>query len=481
MEFYNSRNHYKNELNNSSMMYSSPLTTPSKHQKSMQKRSTVEHSTYLSPNADKTSPNAPVYSNSSATNIIKAFRELQSKQKDVEQERLQAMNERDDLRQKLSEIRRNQALWRSKAEIEATENFLTICTANDRLKYEYGDVEAKLTTQESKYNAIERHRIALRSLQGTLQDDVSQNDAKISTIEHQNSILRAELHTIESRINNLHHVVIRSPETHRKHSQSVIKSVESLENEIEKIKLAKMRTLTKTASLQTYMDLIIKINGDLSDTLISREQIKAEIMRLSNRMGPPHYTWPKEIRSPSIERRKKTNNDKAAAVVQAAVESAAALNRDFLNHSTTFSKQSRSSRSNSINRSRTSVASKKSIARQGAVTYATRFAAAATAAATATRLHNTPSPVKARPHTTTNSNHSFNNTYNNHTNNHDIHDNTYNTTITSGIDGATHADRQENHACFIPSGKQGREFNVVASVSKASRAAKELNATIASK
>lgn len=446
------------------------MTTPSKYQQKMQKKATVEHTTYHSPPEDETpsQPTANGYSNSSATSVIRAFRELQAKQKNIEQERLLAMKDRDELRQRLSEIRRNQALWRSKSEIEATESFLTIRTANDRLKYDYGDVEARLTTQESKYNSIERHRIALRSMQGALQEDVSQNDARISSMEHQNALLRAELHAIESRTNQMTRVAIRSPEVHRKQSHSVLKSAETLEQEIEKIKYAKMRTLTKSSALQTYMDLIIKVNGDLSDTLISREQIKAEIMRLNSKMVPPHYTWPKEIRSPSIHRRRKrSNSDTAAAVMQAAVDSAAALNNELLNHSSSASfRSSSANRSASANRSRTSTASSKSIARQGAVTYATRFAAAATAAATAARVHNTPSPVKSS------------------------HSSTYRNSIGSGtgLGGAgtgvteeTHADKQDNRACFIPSGSQNREFNVVASVSKASRAAKELNATIASK
>lgn len=440
----------------------------------MQKRSSVEHSTYLSPETDKVSPTAPIYNNASATNIIKAFRELQAKQKDVEQERLFAIKERDELRHKLSDLRRGQALWRSKAEIEATENFLTLRTANDRLKYEYGDVEAKLAAQESKYNAIERHRIALRSMQGTLQDDVSQNDARIGAMEHQNAVLRAELHMIESRITNLNRAAIRSPEAHRKHSHNILRTVESLEHEIDKVKLAKARTLAKTTALQSYMDLIIKINGDLSDTLINREQIKAEIMRLSSKTHPPRYAWPKEVRSPSIERRKRSHSEAAAAVVKAAIDSAAVLNSQLLHHSN-YLPSSRAStpgsrRASSANRSRSTAASSKSIARQGAVNYATRFAAAATAAATAARVHNTPSPVKSARN-------SPSATYR-------FSAEGLNTTTggASRLDTTgTHADRQEPRACFIPAGNQSNEFNVVASVSKAARAAKELSATIASK
>lgn len=484
----------RHDFNSSSIIYSSPLTTPSKYQQRLQKASTVQHSTYLSPPSAYHSPPAEDgYSNNSANSVIRAFRELQTKQKNIEQERILAVRERDEMRHRLSELRRNQALWRSKSEIEATENFLTVRTANERLKFDFGDVEARLTAQESKYNAIERHRIALKSMQATLQDDVSNNDAKIGIMEHQNSVLRAELYAIESRSNQMTRVAIRSPEKHRKHLDGVNKSTQSLEHEIEKIRNAKIRTMTKTKALQNYMDLIIKINGDLSDTLISREQIKAEIMRLSSRILPPHYTWPKEVRSPSPRRSRSASrtrtNEHTGAVVQAAIDSAAALNAQLLNHNTSFnttahntsgvSRQSRrssfsagarSKSASSMNRSRTSSASTKSIARQGAVTYATRFAAAAAAAATAARVHNTPSPVKTSrsPGATV------------------LYDGLRGTWVSTeasgGIDGPTHADRQpESKACFIPAGNQTNEFNVVASVSKASRAAKELNATIASK
>lgn len=396
------------------------------------------------------------------------------------------------MRHKLSELRRNQALWRSKSEIEATENFLTVRVANDKLKFDYGDIEAKLVTQENKNNAIERHRIALKSMEATLRDDVSNNDARIGILEHQNSVLRAELYAIESRSNQMTRVAIRSPEKHRHHIDSVTKSVQSLEHEIEKIRNAKIRTSTKTIALQNYMDLIIKINGDLSDTLISREQIKAEIMRLSSRILPPRYSWPKEVRSPSPHRsrsasRSRNNAEVATAVVKAAIDSAAAMNNTLLNHSTASRQSRRSSApslgrsksASSLNRSRTSCASLQSVARQGAVTYATRFAAAATAAATAARVHNTPSPVKAR----SSQDHSHcGPLYNGLTG-------TWVSSVTedgpgSNIDGPTHADRQsEARASFIPAGNhsQDREFNVVASVSKAARAAKELNATIASK
>jgi hypothetical protein len=635
----------RSDFNTSSIIYSSPLTSPSAYQKALHRQSTVEHSTYLSPNGTRHSAAPQSYSNTSATSVITAFRELQAKQRNIENERIFALKERDELRQRIAESRRSQALWRSKAEIEATESFLRVRNSNDQLKYEYGDVEAKLTAEENKYNAIERHRTALHTMETSIRDDVTQNDAKVRALEHQNDMLRVELKAIEARTQQMDKVALRAPEVHRKYSESVQKTLDALEREISKVKHAKQRTLGKTAALQSYMDLIIKINSDLSDTLISREHTRAEILRLSGKVAPPHYTWPKEIpytnivdvineaasatanavfessalnasqraaqtivralspgakkgaaarrrqqqrinsnssvgRTVEIVRREGeddprpdwlyhkprprsapgdprsiaspynakldefiedvteatgvedvrrfsssdrmsrsssstggvgrerarsasagrsssrgraqsgiVNQDVAAKVVQAAIDSTAALNRQLLNRSLTNQaatpRPRSASRANntsydSRDRSRTSTASSRSVARQGAVSYATRFAAAASAAAMATKVHNTPSPVRRSSDSPFRVSHRTVQVL-------DGPDAASSSGPASASASASYTDREHykqpaNKANFIPSGSnQNNEFNVVASVSKASRAAKQLNASLASK
>ncbi|KAJ1420582.1 hypothetical protein B484DRAFT_399826 [Ochromonadaceae sp. CCMP2298] len=441
-------------------------------------------------------------------------------------------------------------------------------------------------------------------------DDVSRNDAKTHAMEHQNTLLRAELHAIESRSAELGRAATRSPEIHLKHQSSILKTIESVQQQIERVRYEQMRTQSKTKALQTYMDLIIKINGELSDTLINREQTRAEILRLSGKIAPPHYTWPKEIpytnildvineaatattnsalrqntldasiqaartivralspgksqsrsrsagtgrtvevvdserdsqewlykkrrpRSASARastspyadkldkfissikhttgdvggiyertryRKGERGPDKSAAVRRAQLESAAALNMQFLSHhqesldrsaistlgrrpatrpaSVRHSGSGNTSSFRSANASRSSTANTRAIARQGAITYATRFAAAATAAATAAKVANTPSPLHSRESP------SLSQSYRSRS-------------VAWGGDEGVGASRSDpmhvrrtaaalnpsapSKASFIPSGNQKSEFNVVASVSKAARAAQQLNATLASK
>ena len=288
--------------------YSSPLTrtSPNKYQQMAMQDATFEQGVYVPPSmmeaAATTSFSDVDRAACSATSVISAFRELQSKAKAIEQERFIALRERDELRQRLSERRRSQAMWRSRSEIEATEGFLTVKAANEKLKYEYGDLDAKIAAQENIHQSIERGKTAQRAMIATLQDEIAHNKAKVYTLERQISLLNADLSSVESRSHQVEHVASRSPEQHLKQHKHLMRQVTSLEDDIDKVNRSKTKILSKVSSLHKYMDLIIKINAELCETLISREKAKAEVLRLSGKLVdvPPHYTWPKEIPYNSI-------------------------------------------------------------------------------------------------------------------------------------------------------------------------------------
>jgi hypothetical protein len=56
-----------------------------------------------------------------------------------------------------------------------------------------------------------------------------------------------------------------------------------------------MKAQAKLASLRSYIDIILKINGELCETLLTREAAKREVMRLTHAITPPRYSWPKEV------------------------------------------------------------------------------------------------------------------------------------------------------------------------------------------
>lgn len=508
-----------------SPIYSSPILSPTKHKSNV----TFDHSIYSPTNLISAnnsiykSPTTPgnyfhnYHSNSSnnqATSVVSAFRELQSKQKHIENERSLVFKQREELRNQINDNRRNHALWISKIEIEGTENFLTIRAANERIKYEINDLNANILVLENKISSIDRQLASQRTLCYDLQEDITSMNNKIYTLDNKNNQLLHEREQIENRLKILNKDSIRSPEIHSKQNDDIHNSIRSLEQQISSMKLNKAKSTAKSNALQSYIDLIIKINGELCETLIAREHAKAEIMRITGRSLPPHYTWPKDIpytnildiinqaatltanaslqssalnasriasqaiinalspdsklkqdfyedkkmnhtrkNSPTRSSPNRYDNnitstpfinscspidyktDQAAAVTKAAIESASALNGQLLNYSlnrsleegvnhgrsllrsSSASYNAGNSRGNNLHRRtnnntntfnlRNAIASDKSIARHGAITLATRFAAAATAAAVTTKLHHTPSTIHSSSHQYSSNNNNY--------------------------------------------------------------------------
>lgn len=516
----------------------------------------------------------------SATSVISAFRELQAKSKSIEHERSEAVKERDELKTALSDQRRKFANDRSKFEMETTEVLLHQKAINDRIRHERSDLEAKVLAEEEISRSIDRGVKAEHALIAAIRDECDVHDRQIETLDKQIALQREELAVINKRIRQTNIVTeSHSPKKNRGQYKRLNELIESLEAQIAKVNNSAARSATKFSSLQRYVDLIVKINGELVDTLVTREQTRARILRLSGQMTP-RYAWPKEVPYTEILG---IMNDAALATASGEVQNSAlkaseeaiktvirAISPSKSRHAATVRrsvldpaedgtanrddevedwlarlKQQRRGLNRDVNKSTTSLGSanerhvsvfnakkyrpitsvgygvtfntaapgggrrtkkgKKSskkmtrsqddsefntsaalagnqsfhsvgsgitttkrrnhtretvIARQSAISNATRFAAAATAAATTSAVHHTPahagrrSPSRERSPLTA-----------------------------AALYTPIHGDnvQSENRASFIPSGGNSAEFNVVASVSKANRAVKQLNATVASR
>mmetsp|Transcript_12628 Transcript_12628/g.17348 ORF Transcript_12628/g.17348 Transcript_12628/m.17348 type:complete len:578 (+) Transcript_12628:45-1778(+) len=257
----------------------------------------------------------------SATSVIGAFRELQAKTKAVEVDRLNAIKERDDLRKALMEKQRFQSMIRGKLKIDNTEYLLNMRSSNDRLQRENDALKTSVEAQEDIQRSMQRGLIAQRTLQSNLQDDIMQMQSTIQRVQKQNATLKIELDAVNSRHRSTQNVSISSPERYNRQYRLLLETVDSLQSDILTARTEKAHQDNKAASLQAYIELMLKINGDLLDTIIQREKSKAKVIRMAeNFVPPPRYSWPKEI--PSV-RILDVIADAAAAKATAAAENAA--------------------------------------------------------------------------------------------------------------------------------------------------------------
>lgn len=505
-------------------------------------------------------------SSSNSSNVIGAFRDLQGKVKVIEQERYDAIREREELKALLLERKRNQNLERSKQEIETTESLLSIKARGEKLQREYNEMNQRIVAQEEIGYSLERKLSSQQALYNSLHEDIARQQHKYISLEKHNLQMKSELHQCTLRCEQVEdNVKTASPQLHNKQQHRLLRLIEDCETKLHKVQLGKQKSAAKLQSLHTYMDLIIKINGDLCDTLHSREKAKHKLLKMSRSLSPPpRYAWPKEVPYHNVLH---VINEAAKATANAAIESNAIhatetamkqviraltpprkydqMMHDVLEEASSSASTSSSEdehlehvrsgrqrgspidhltqslsqlglgssghgkyylKTNSVNgtpskraisfdehvdmrsdddgdyakrkkgkkskktkkRASTGASSSsnqahhlvntsnrkqtlhKVIARQGAITSATRLAAAANAASMTIKVHP---------------------------------DNSFSSSHRSKSRGNTSTPAADaNKVSFIPAGgSKNSEFNIVASVSKASRAAKQLNATIASR
>lgn len=275
-------------------------------------------------NNDKNNVSSSIQHRASATapttSVIEAFRELQAEVKVLEAERFEALREKEELRNRLLEGKRNLSLMRHQHELDATEMQLSVKATSDRLQRVVEDLRANFATKEDIYDSLQRKIQAQRVLQQSLQEDIQRTSQKLVAAEKTSALLRREQKEISSRTASVVSVVQTSPELHRKQTHRIEHTQETLQRQIDDISASKRRAQAKLSSLRSYVDLVMKINGELCETLLAREAAKREVLRLTRAISPPRYTWPKEVPYHDIVH---AVNASARITAEAAVERAA--------------------------------------------------------------------------------------------------------------------------------------------------------------
>mmetsp|Transcript_9088 Transcript_9088/g.17044 ORF Transcript_9088/g.17044 Transcript_9088/m.17044 type:complete len:548 (+) Transcript_9088:154-1797(+) len=342
---------------------------------------------------------------SAANNVVAAFRELQAKTKMIEGEVSSAVVVRDELRQEVAEMRRKHGLARSKDEARCNRHMQSINASTDEqlsgLNYtrnvfqHQSDVEQTLTSQVKE----------LADKQARLAEDIERTNAKIVAGEQRLRTLRENLITSRDQSNSMEKVL--GSQSIREKS-NINKEIDTLKAAIKEENAGESRSSIRIESLSKYMEIILKVNGDLVKALANRQSLDDKIANIAHKQM-------KKL----LKNREKEVNEILTNARDIGVRKALFLSRNVHLLSDLYLKQSSRRQDSSL------------------IETAARMAATSAANAVVA------------------------------------------TNLTSTCSSSCSACYRPK---FIPSSsRSNQEFNVVASVSKAAREAKSLNARLASK
>ena len=216
----------------------------------------------------------------SATSVVNAFRDLQAKAKIIENERNSAMRIRDELRQELNETRRIQALARNKQETRTHDHYLSIKTSTEELLNSHSQVQREYRRLSEAGATLKDKLSSEYAKQTVLEDDVRRCNSEVQSAEQRILDLKRALLASQGRVDSLEKRLDTDAAAQERAIQAEIRRVQQAS---EKEHLASVRADIRLGALESYLEIILKVNGDLCEAIRQKEDTDNRAVRLAER------------------------------------------------------------------------------------------------------------------------------------------------------------------------------------------------------
>ena len=229
------------------------------------------------------------------TNIVAAFRELQTKLKIIEEERAIAFRDREETKRQLENLRKEFAIKQSTLEINTTEQLLNTSASSEQLRTFLGEIQAQESSLHHIHGSLQRTVQAHKGILQGLEEDISELNPKIWSLEERKKILTEELRNVESRISQLEVQPLQKSHSDLVELAAMKSEIAASEAHISDLYNSTRRTNLRIAALEKYANLMTTVNGDLCNTILAREKTKERVLQFASLYTPPRYTWPKQL------------------------------------------------------------------------------------------------------------------------------------------------------------------------------------------
>jgi hypothetical protein len=272
----------------------SPLTAPGTS--SSQRYTTIHTNPMASLLGDRDVANVSgtreIEAKGTSAGVIQAFRELQDKAKELGIARAQALTTAHNLRNELSENRRSSTLDRSKVEIEATDLLLLEKGNREMVGAEHNEMRTRVAHAHEDSLRLQRLQAEKAAVVAGLEDEVTAAKARNIAQEEAIHSLGEQTRRAEKRVRALQDRLNTEGSKSEVKRSKATQETSSLQQRIVRAGKSSMRTAMRCTALEKYMTIILQINGDLCSTIATTEESRAKIARISAKYMPPRYAWP---------------------------------------------------------------------------------------------------------------------------------------------------------------------------------------------
>ena len=235
-------------------------------------------------------------SNSSAIegnmSITSTFRQLQHKCRNVELGRADALRERDELHRLLHENQRRESLLRSRGAGHTAETLMEVKGKCASLDEQICNLKSHLVDLESAANASQDIIFVRRAELEMEEAELGQAQREKQSLASKVKDYTAETTSVRNRSNALEVRQQRSRVAAAEAEAQAKALTISAELELSRVRQEKVHSTARADALQTYMQLLLRINKDLCDAVYARELAEKQMKKF---VIIPRYSWPKGV------------------------------------------------------------------------------------------------------------------------------------------------------------------------------------------
>jgi hypothetical protein len=260
---------------------------------------------YSDGSSNNNDDSANVSSGGSPNSLTSTMRQLQHKCRNIELGRADALRERDELQRLLNENQRRESLLRSRTAGHSAEVLM--------------DIESKIAKFEDMKVTLKSTLTDLEAGCNTTQDVVHSRRKDLEGQEAHLGVLRSQLLALQNRKkdydNEITVVRERAAALELRQQRTRIAAVEeearvkaliaSAELEFIRARQERVHAKARADALQTYLQLLLRVNKDLCDAVYARELAEKQMKKF---VIIPRYSWPKGV----VDKAKAVLTDAAA-------------------------------------------------------------------------------------------------------------------------------------------------------------------------
>ena len=235
-------------------------------------------------------PKGPKAMTKNPSAVTTAFRELQDRAKSLETETQKLRAESDHMSKQIDDLlnsREARMQDRSANRLKASEALYHIRDANNKLRIEMSELDTQLIYMENDARAVTMATTTSRSLLAGVEDDVHELKLKLKELVGSEELMRAEINRSNSRVENKQEKLDKLPAKHHTQRTKMLNTIKKTEEQINILNFQLEQQQVQCGTVTRYMEMLLSVNDEICNTVLTREEAKSRVLRLSGRVNLP--------------------------------------------------------------------------------------------------------------------------------------------------------------------------------------------------